>query len=349
MILMAQQLAEMLSGEIEGDETREITSLADITSATRHSATFLPEGLDESALRQSKAMVVVINSDIHLKRATKKTLIRVENATEAFNRLDYFWNHHLLPRVGIHSTAVIEPTAHIEDNCYIGPNVYIGENVYISKGTQIYANTVVEKDSFVGQDCIFYPNVTINRECDIGFNVVLQSGCVIGSDGCKFIEYPWGFRKIPQMGRVIIGSYVELGANTCIDRCSSGNTVISNNCIVGNLVQVGHDCEIGESTQMSSLVGIAGNTKIGHHCRFGGASGASSDLIVAPYTSVGGASAILSSVRKEGMELLGTPAIDRRLFAKASVVYKHLPEMYAKFNVMKREIELLKAKLKQEE
>ena len=114
-------------------------------------------------------------------------------------------------------------------------------------------------------------------------------------------------------------------------------------------MQVGHDCEIGESTQMSSLVGIAGNTKIGHHCRFGGASGASSDLIVAPYTSVGGASAILSSVRKEGMELLGTPAIDRRLFAKASVVYKHLPEMYAKFNVMKREIELLKAKLKQEE
>ncbi len=342
MDFIADLLEDVLSGILEGNNLAKVTSFAILSEAKENSITYIPKNGDQQSLNETKASVVLVDKDSLLSRPPHITFIRVDHAKEAFDTLVEFHNRHLKPRKGIHPTAIIEPCAHIGKDCYIGPYVYIGENVRVGERTQIYAHGVIEKDTVVGDDCVFYPNVSVYRDCIIGNRVVLQSGCVIGSDGCRYTFISNGFKKIPQLGQVVIEDDVELGANTCVDRCVRGETIIRRNCIVGNLVQIGHDCKIGEYTQMSAQVGIAGNTTIGENCTFGGSAGVSSNLTVAPNTTAGGRATILSNVKKEYSVLLGTPAIDRHTFARASVVYKELPKMYTEFNGMKKDIEKLK-------
>ena len=196
----------------------------------------------------------------------------------------------------------------------------------------------------IGQKCLIYPNVTIYQGCRLGNRITIHAGSVIGADGFGFAPNQEGYDKIPQIGIVIIEDDVEIGANTCVDRSTMGQTIIHKGVKLDNLIQVAHNCEVGENTVMSAQVGMAGSTKIGAWCMVGGQAGFAGHIHVADKTFVGAQCGVISNTKGQGEQLIGSPAMDPKLFFKASAVMKRLPEMYKELNELKREIETIKNK-----
>lgn len=343
MKFTAQQIAGLIGGTIEGNADATVQTFAKIEEGMEGAISFLANPKYEPYLYSTASSVVLVNNDFSPSQPVKATLIRVPNAYEAIARLLSFYESQMAKRKGIHPTAVIEESASVGEDCYIGPYVYIGEGVTVGRGTQIYAHSVVEKGASVGDDCLIYPNVSIYHECVIGSRVILHSGCVIGADGFGFAPGAEGYEKIPQIGRVEIEDDVEIGANTCVDRSTMGATRIHRGVKLDNLVQVAHNCEVGSHTVMSAQVGVAGSTKIGEWCMFGGQVGIAGHALIGDRTLSGAQAGIAGSIRKGHVTVQGSPAIDAKVFARASAVFKNLPEMYRDFYRMKEELEALKA------
>ena len=343
MKFTAQQIAGLIGGTIEGNADATVQTFAKIEEGMEGAISFLANPKYEPYLYSTASSVVLVNNDFSPSQPVKATLIRVPNAYEAIARLLSFYESQMAKRQGIHPTAVIEESASVGEDCYIGPYVYIGEGVTVGRGTQIYAHSVVEKGASVGDDCLIYPNVSIYHECVIGSRVILHSGCVIGADGFGFAPGAEGYEKIPQIGRVEIEDDVEIGANTCVDRSTMGATRIHRGVKLDNLVQVAHNCEVGSHTFMSTQVGVAGSTKIGEWCMFGGQVGIAGHALIGDRTLSGAQAGIAGSIRKGHVTVQGSPAIDAKVFARASAVFKNLPEMYREFYRMKEELEALKA------
>ena len=343
MKFTAQQIAGLIGGTIEGNADATVQTFAKIEEGMEGAISFLANPKYEPYLYSTASSVVLVNNDFSPSQPVKATLIRVPNAYEAIARLLSFYESQMAKRQGIHPTAVIEESASVGEDCYIGPYVYIGEGVTVGRGTQIYAHSVVEKGASVGDDCLIYPNVSLYHECVIGSRVILHSGCVIGADGFGFAPGAEGYEKIPQIGRVEIEDDVEIGANTCVDRSTMGSTRIHRGVKLDNLVQVAHNCEVGSHTVMSAQVGVAGSTKIGEWCMFGGQVGIAGHALIGDRTLSGAQAGIAGSIRKGHVTVQGSPAIDAKVFARASAVFKNLPEMYREFYRMKEELEALKA------
>ena len=343
MKFTAQQIAGLIGGTIEGNADATVQTFAKIEEGMEGAISFLANPKYEPYLYSTASSVVLVNNDFSPSQPVKATLIRVPNAYEAIARLLSFYESQMAKRQGIHPTAVIEESASVGEDCYIGPYVYIGEGVTVGRGTQIYAHSVVEKGASVGDDCLIYPNVSIYHECVIGSRVILHSGCVIGADGFGFAPGAEGYEKIPQIGRVEIEDDVEIGANTCVDRSTMGATRIHRGVKLDNLVQVAHNCEVGSHTVMSAQVGVAGSTKIGEWCMFGGQVGIAGHALIGDRTLSGAQAGIAGSIRKGHVTVQGSPAIDAKVFARASAVFKNLPEMYREFYRMKEELEALQA------
>ena len=343
MKFTAQQIAGLIGGTIEGNADATVQTFAKIEEGMEGAISFLANPKYDPYLYSTASSVVLVNNDFSPSQPVKATLIRVPNAYEAIARLLSFYESQMAKRKGIHPTAVIEESASVGEDCYIGPYVYIGEGVTVGRGTQIYAHSVVEKGASVGDDCLIYPNVSIYHECVIGSRVILHSGCVIGADGFGFAPGAEGYEKIPQIGRVEIEDDVEIGANTCVDRSTMGATRIHRGVKLDNLVQVAHNCEVGSHTVMSAQVGVAGSTKIGEWCMFGGQVGIAGHALIGDRTLSGAQAGIAGSIRKGHVTVQGSPAIDAKVFARASAVFKNLPEMYREFYRMKEELEALKA------
>ena len=232
------------------------------------------------------------------------------------------------------------------EGTYVGPFAYIGENAVVGKGCQIYSGAVIEEGAQVGDDCLFYPHVSVYHGCRVGNRVVLHSGCVIGADGFGFAPSDEGYEKIPQIGIVTIEDDVEIGANTCVDRSTMGTTIVRRGVKLDNLIQIAHNCEVGQHTVMSSQVGVAGSTKIGQWCMFGGQVGIAGHAVIGDKVMVGAQSGIPHGVPKGHVTLQGSPAIDANNFWRSSVVFKKLPEVYTELNRLKKEVEALKSEKK---
>lgn len=344
MKFKASEIAALIGGTVEGNADAAVQTFAKIEEGVEGAISFLANPKYEHYLYETQSSIVLVNSDFQPTAPVKTTLIRVPNAYEAIARLLTFYQSQVAKRKGIHPTAVIAETATVADDCYIGPFSYIGEGVSVGRGTQIYAHVVVEQGAQVGEDCLIYPNVSIYHDCEIGNRVTLHSGSVIGADGFGFAPAADGYEKIPQIGRVVIEDDVEIGANTCVDRSTMGATIVHHGVKLDNLVQVAHNCEVGANTVMSAQVGVAGSTKIGEWCMFGGQVGIAGHAVIGDRTLSGAQAGIAGSIRKGHVTVQGSPAIDAKTFARASVVFKNLPEMYRDFNAMKSEIEELKKK-----
>ena len=198
----------------------------------------------------------------------------------------------------------------------------------------------------MGDDCLFYPHVSVYHGCRVGNRVVLHSGSVIGADGFGFAPSDEGYEKIPQIGIVTIEDDVEIGANTCVDRSTMGTTIVRRGVKLDNLIQIAHNCEVGQHTVMSSQVGVAGSTKIGQWCMFGGQVGIAGHAVIGDKVMVGAQSGIPHGVPKGHVALQGSPAIDANNFWRSSVVFKKLPEVYTELNRLKKEVEALKSEKK---
>ncbi len=333
----------MLQGQVEGNPEAAVQTFAKIEEGIPGAISFLANPQYESYIYETQSSVVLVNKDFAPSQPINATLIRVPNAYEAIARLLSFYESQIAKRVGVHPTACIEESATVGEDCYIGPYVYIGEGATVGSGSQIYAHVVIEKNARVGENCLFYPNVSIYHDCVIGNNVILHSGCVIGADGFGFAPAADGYEKIPQIGNVVLEDNVEIGANACVDRSTMGSTIVRRGVKLDNLVQVAHNCEVGENTVMSAQVGVAGSTKIGQWCMFGGQVGIAGHAVIGDRVLSGAQAGIAGSIRKGNVTVQGSPAIDAKTFARASVVYKKLPEMYAEFNRIKDYLEQLKS------
>ena len=342
MEFTAKQIAEFIQGSIEGDENVSVHTFAKIEEGVPGAISFLSNPKYTHYLYDTQSSIVLVNKDLELEKATKATLIRVDNAYEAVARLLTFYEMSKPKKKGIDPLAYIAPTAQIGEDCYVAPFAYIGEHVKIGKGTQIYPHTTVYDNATIGEGCVLYANVSVYHDCKIGNRVTLHSGCVIGADGFGFAPTENGYEKIPQIGIVTIEDDVEIGANACVDRSTMGSTIVRKGVKIDNLVQIAHNVEVGENTVMSAQVGVAGSTKIGQWCMFGGQVGIAGHAVIGDQVKSGAQAGIAGSIRKGHVTVQGSPAIEAKNFARSSIVFKNLPEMYSDVNRMKKEIEELK-------
>jgi UDP-3-O-[3-hydroxymyristoyl] glucosamine N-acyltransferase len=327
MQFTARQIADFIGGRVEGNEQATVSTFAKIEEAAEGAITFLSNPKYTSYIYQTKASIVLVNDDLELEHAVEPTLIRVANAYECVAKLMQMYAASLPKKTGIDPLAFVSPTAQVGQDVYIGPFTYVGDGVTIGDGTRIY------------------PNVTIYDGCQIGRNVTIHAGAVIGADGFGFAPNTEGYEKIPQLGIVVIEDDVEIGANTCVDRSTMGQTVLHRGVKLDNLIQVAHNCEVGENTVMSAQAGMAGSTKIGAWCMVGGQAGFSGHIKIADKTFVGAQSGVISNTKGNGEQLIGAPAIDPKVFFKAQAVMKRLPDMYKELGMLRKEIEELKKTL----
>lgn len=342
MEFSAKQIADFLQGHVVGDEQASVHTFAKIEEGKPGALSFLANPNYEHYIYETQSTIVLVNKDFTPSKPVQTTLIVVENAYESVARLLSLYQQSIPPRKGISPLASIAKSAKIGDNCYIGPFAVIGENVEIGDNTQIYAHAVVEERARIGSESILYPNVSVYHDCKVGNRVIIHSGSVIGADGFGFAPTPDGYEKIPQIGIVTIEDDVEIGANTCVDRSTMGSTYIRQGVKLDNLVQVAHNCDIGSNTVMSAQVGVAGSTHIGKWCMFGGQVGITGHAVIGDRVNSGAQAGIAGSLPKGNTTVLGSPAIDAKRFARASVAFKFLPDIMKDLQDLKREVERLK-------
>ncbi|MBR3895861.1 MAG: UDP-3-O-(3-hydroxymyristoyl)glucosamine N-acyltransferase [Bacteroidaceae bacterium] len=344
MEFSAKQIAEYIHGVVVGDENATVQTFAKIEEGMPGAISFLANPKYAPYIYETQSSIVLVNKDFEPEKEVKATLIKVDNAYESVAKLLTLYEMSKPKKTGIDPLASIAASAQIGENVYIAPYAVIGEGVVIGNNTQIHANAVIGDHAKVGSNCIIYPNATVYHECRIGNNVILHAGSVIGADGFGHAPAADGYEKIPQIGIVILEDNVEIGANTCVDRATMGATVIRKGVKLDNLIQVAHNVEIGANTVMASQCGIAGSTKVGEWCMFGGQVGVAGHSKIGDRLNVGAQTGIPGNM-KGNQTVMGSPAIDARLFARASVINKKLPEMYATLNALQKEIEELKKQL----
>ena len=327
MEFTAKQIADFIGGRVEGNEQATVHTFTKIEEGKEGAITFLSNPKYTQYIYDTKASVVLVNEDLELEHPVEATLIRVKNAYECVAKLMQMYAAAQPKKTGVDPLAFVAPSAAIGNDVYIGPFTYVGEGVKIGDGTRIF------------------PNVTIYDGCQIGKNVTIHAGAVIGADGFGFAPNTEGYEKIPQLGIVIIEDNVEIGANTCIDRSTMGQTVIHKGVKLDNLIQVAHNCEIGENTVMSAQVGMAGSTKIGAWCMVGGQAGFSGHIHVADKTMVGAQCGVIGNTKGNGETLIGSPAVNPKMYFKARALDAKLPDMYRQIAALQREIEALKEKI----
>ena len=345
MEFSAKQIATFIQGEIVGDENATVHTFAKIEEGIPGAISFLSNPKYTPYIYETQSSIVLVNKDFVPEQEVKATLIKVDNAYESLAKLLNLYEQSKPKRVGIDSLAFVAETAKIGKDVYIAPFACIGEYAEVGDNTVIHPHVTIGSGAKVGNDCIIYANSTIYHDCRVGNHCILHSGCVIGADGFGFAPTSEGYEKIPQIGITILEDHVEIGANSCVDRSTMGATRIHRGVKLDNLVQIAHNCEVGENTVMSAQVGVAGSTKIGQWCMFGGQVGIAGHAVIGDRVLSGAQAGIAGSIRKGNVTVQGSPAVDAKVFARASVVYKNLPEMYRDFNRMKEEIEELKKKL----
>ena len=342
MEFTAKQIASFIQGTVEGNEDASVHTFAKIEEGKPGAISFLSNPKYVSYIYDTESTIVLVNKDLQLEREVKATLIRVNNAYEAVAKLLALYEMSKPKKKGVDPLAYIAPSAQIGEDCYIAPFAYVGENVKIGKGSHLYPHAVIYDNAFVGEDCIIYSNVSIYHDCKVGNRVILHSGCVVGADGFGFAPTENGYEKIPQIGIVTIEDDVEIGANTCIDRATMGSTYVHKGAKLDNMVQIAHNVEVGEHTVMAAQGGVAGSTKIGKWCMFGGQVGIAGHAVIGDKVYSGAQAGIAGSIPKGNVTIQGSPAIDAKNFARSSVVFKNLPDMYSTLNALKKEIEVLK-------
>jgi UDP-3-O-[3-hydroxymyristoyl] glucosamine N-acyltransferase len=345
MEFTAATIAGFLNGEIDGNPEIKVNTIAKIEEGHSGALSFLANPKYEHYIYETKSSVILVNKSFVPSSQITATLIRVDNAYEAFASLLRLVDQSRPRKKGIHPSAVIEKTAKIGSEVFIGPYAYVGENGKIGDGCSIYPNVYVGDNTVIGNNCILNPGVTIYHDCVLGEGCIIHAGSVIGSDGFGFAPQSESeFMKIPQLGNVILEDHVEIGANVTIDRATMGSTIIRKGVKLDNLIQIGHNVEVGENSVMAAQTGISGSTKVGKNCMFGGQVGLAGHIKIANGTKIGAQGGVLGDVKEENTAIIGSPAIEVRQFMKSSVIFKRLPEMKMKIDSLEKEIESLKKK-----
>ena len=348
MEISVKEAAEIIGGEVVGNERATFRAIARIDEAKEGELTFLYLPAYEKYFASTKASVIIVKPELNRSRKDL-TYILSKNPHEAVQKiiLKYF-----LPEIKFKG---VDPTASVSAKAQIGKNVTLGKNVVISDGCSvgdnsiILHNTVLMEDVEIGNGCLIYPNVTIRENCKVGDNVIIHSGTVIGSDGFGFERMKDGsYSKIPQIGNVIIKDYCEIGSNVSIDRAAIGSTVIGKGVKLDNLIQIAHNVKIGDNTVISAQSGISGSSKIGSNCILAGQVGVAGHLEITDNVIIGAQSGISKSLKKPG-KYFGYPAKEWGTSLRLEAHIRNLPNYSAKLKELENKIKELEEKLNKEE
>jgi len=336
MQIAAKEIARMLGGTLEGDGEVLVSKPGKIEEGGPGTLTFLANLRYEQFAYTTPAAAMLVSHDFSpTQPVAAAALIRVDDVYNSLRILMEKFDGQLQAASGISDRAFVHGTAVLGEKVAVGMFSVVEEGARIAEGTQVHAQVFLGKNVSVGKNCVLYPGVKIYHDCIVGDNCILHSNVVIGSDGFGFVPQPDGsFRKLPQLGNVVLEADVEIGANTTIDRATMGSTFIRQGVKLDNLVMVAHNVDLGEHTVVAAQAGFAGSTKIGKHCRIGGQAGFVGHIEVADGTQVQAQSGVATSVKQPGTALYGSPALPYGDYLRSYAVFKKLPELYKKINEM---------------
>lgn len=341
MEFSAKQIAQMLEGRVEGNENAVVGKLCKIEEGEEGGLSFLANPKYNHYLYSTKASIVIINEDFEQEEEIKTTVIRVKDAYSCFAKLLEIYNQYRLNKSGISSLAFIDKQAEIAEDVYVGEFAVISKGAKIGKGSKIYPHVYIGDDVKIGENVTLFAGVRIYHDTVIGNNCILHSGAVLGADGFGFAPLADGtFKKIAQIGNVVIEDDVEIGANATIDRATMGSTKVMKGTKIDNLCQLGHNVVIGQSTAMAAQTGVAGSTKIGSNCFIGGQVGFSGHIKVGDRCSIGAQAGIISDIKDEA-RIIGSPAIDAKAYMKSYVYFRKLEQMKNKMDELEKRLAAL--------
>ncbi|MGD9928667.1 MAG: UDP-3-O-(3-hydroxymyristoyl)glucosamine N-acyltransferase [Mangrovibacterium sp.] len=348
MEFKAINIADFLHGTVEGDENISVSNVSRIEDGKPGTLAFLANPKYEKFLYETEASIVLVNRNFVPERPVSCTLIRVDDPYQSIASLLEMYQQAKMQKSGIEQPSFIDSSATIGDGIYVGAFAYVGARAMVGKQSKIYPQVFIGSNVKIGNNTIIYAGAKIYDDTVIGDNCIIHAGAVIGSDGFGFAPTEDGsYKKVPQVGNVIIEDDVEIGANTTIDCSTMGSTIIRKGAKLDNLIQVAHNCEVGENTVMAALTGIAGSTKVGKNCMFAGQVGIAGHITIGDGVKIGAMAGVSNSI-KAGKTVLGAPAMDHDRALKTYVVYRRLPEMRDQLIELQKEIKELKSKLNEE-
>jgi UDP-3-O-[3-hydroxymyristoyl] glucosamine N-acyltransferase len=343
MEFSAEQIAGILSGDIEGNAEVKVNNLSKIEEGTFGTLSFLSNPKYEEYIYKTGASICIVNKSFTPNKQLPKTLtlIKVDDAYSCFAKLLEFYDSMRQKPAKIEQPSHVSETASLGENLYIGAFAYLGENVVIGNNVKIYPNVYVGDNTKIGDNTTLFPGAKVYHECVIGQNCIIHAGAVVGADGFGFAPDENGeYQKVPQIGNVILEDFVEIGSNTTIDRATLGSTILRKGVKIDNLVQIAHNVEIGKNTALAAQVGVAGSAKIGENVQIGGQAGISGHLHIADGTQIVAQSGIPSSVKKASV-LMGSPGIPLEDFKKSYFGFRKLPFILTKLNELDQKLKAL--------
>lgn len=341
MQFTANQIAAMVGGKVEGDGNAAVSTFAKIEEGKPGALSFLANPKYEHYLYTTGSSIVLVKDDFVAEHPVKATLLRVADPYATIAQLLDIAAEVMEPKYsGIEQPCYIAEGVELPEDVYIGAFAYVGRGAKIGKGAKIFPQAYVGDNVTIGEGAILKPGVKIYHNCHVGNRCILHAGVVIGADGFGFAPTDNGYKKIPQLGNVVIEDDVELGANTTVDRAMMGSTVVGRGTKIDNLCMIAHNCRVGEDTVLAAQVGMAGSSKIGDRCMFGGQVGLAGHIAVGDRVQVGAQSGIPNSVPSDS-KIMGYPAVDARTFARNVVYQKNLGDLFNRVKQLEKELSRL--------
>lgn len=351
MEFSVQQIAHLVGGEVEGDGTQAVHTVAKIQEGKPGAISFLANLKYEPFIYQTKSSAVLVSKDFETKAPVSAVLIRVDDPYEAFAALLEEYNKlRQAEKQGYEAPYFIDDSATLGEGLYVGAFAYVGKNVHIGDQVKVYPQVYIGDNVTIGEGTIIYAGAKIYADTKIGAHCTIHAGAVVGSDGFGFAPREDGsYRTVPQLGNVILEDHVSIGANATIDCATMGTTTIEAGVKIDNLVQIAHNVRVGAHTVIASQSGVSGSTQIGKYCVLAGQVGVVGHIEIADKTIIGAQSGVSKSFPEGNQTLLGSPAYPYRESTRIYAVSRRLPEMKQKVDQLEKKIEELQAKLSDSE
>ena len=343
MQFTAAQIALLINGKIEGDANTTVTSFGKIEEATQGQISFLANPKYEEYIYRTQASIIIINDSLELKTSIPSTLIRVPDAYSAFaNLLSKYQDMMKQQLTGIQQPSYIAATAKLGEQVFVGAFTYISDNVIIGNNVKLYPGVYLGDNVQIGDNCILYPGVKIYFDCVLQKNITIHAGTVIGGDGFGFAPQTDGsYKKIPQIGNVVIEDFVEIGSNATIDRATMGSTIIKSGAKLDNLIQIAHNVEIGSDSVIAAQAGISGSTKLGNQVMSGGQAGIVGHITIADGSKLNAQSGVSKSIKTPNTFVTGSPAYDYTAALRSQALSRNLPDLEKRVKELEKLIQQL--------
>jgi len=340
MEFSAKQIASLINGTIDGNPEARVNRISKIEEGQPGSMTFLANPLYTQYIYTTAASIILVNTSFKPEKPVSGTLIRVDDPYAAFAKLLEVYHATIRQKEGISESAAISPSARIGRHVYIGPFVSIGEDAVVGDHAEIHSHVFIGDRAMIGEHSVLHAGVKVYRDCVIGRHCIIHAGVVIGADGFGFApQDTLEYKKVIQAGNVILEDYVEVGANTTIDRATLGSTIIRKGVKLDNLIQIAHNVEIGENTVIAAQTGISGSTKIGRNCMIGGQVGIIGHLTIADNVKIAAQSGIGNSIMEAGAIVQGSPAFEIAPYRKSYIHFRNLDRIVKKIRDIEKRIE----------